>query len=219
MRIDLLRFLLRDRNAKCTESFDRVLAADGIEVVRTAPRAPRMNAHCERVIGTPAARGPRSPADMEQAPRPRGPRHYAEHCSRHRPTPGPGTTPAPRPGASDARGHPDCSPAPTHPSTRRCDQRVQIRGLTSSDEFLNGTSWRHTVDSERSPSTRSSRCRNCCGARFALVTVVLRAHHGPCRRVAHERRSPDCRSCCHPPAGIGEVAALVLGPKYGLRGQ
>jgi putative transposase len=51
-RIDSLRFLLRDRDAKYTGSFDAVFAADGIEAVRAAPRAPRMNAHCERVIGT-----------------------------------------------------------------------------------------------------------------------------------------------------------------------
>jgi len=51
-RVDSLRFLLRDRDAKYAGSFDAVFAADGIEAVRAAPRAPRMNAHCERVIGT-----------------------------------------------------------------------------------------------------------------------------------------------------------------------
>jgi putative transposase len=51
-RINLLRFLIRDRDAKYTGSFDAVFSADGIEAVRTAPHAPRMNAHCERVIGT-----------------------------------------------------------------------------------------------------------------------------------------------------------------------
>ncbi|MFJ8028357.1 integrase core domain-containing protein [Streptomyces sp. NPDC096311] len=52
VRVNSPRFLLRDWDAKNTEPFDTVFAADGIEVVRTAPRAPRMNAHCERVIGT-----------------------------------------------------------------------------------------------------------------------------------------------------------------------
>ncbi|MEU1784943.1 integrase core domain-containing protein [Streptomyces sparsogenes] len=52
VRVGSLRFLLRDRDAKYTESFDAVFTADDIQVVRTAPQAPRMNAHCERVIGT-----------------------------------------------------------------------------------------------------------------------------------------------------------------------
>ncbi|MER6149316.1 integrase core domain-containing protein [Streptomyces hirsutus] len=46
------RFLIRDRDAQYTDSFDAVLEADGIKAVWTAPRTPRMNAHGERVVET-----------------------------------------------------------------------------------------------------------------------------------------------------------------------
>jgi hypothetical protein len=52
MRMDSLRFLLRDRDAKYTESFDAVFEADDIRIIRTASRAPRMNTRCERIMGT-----------------------------------------------------------------------------------------------------------------------------------------------------------------------
>ncbi|WP_342775445.1 integrase core domain-containing protein [Streptomyces tateyamensis] len=52
MRIDSLRFLLRDRDAKYGPSFDAVFEADDMNVIKSAPRAPRMIAHCERVIGS-----------------------------------------------------------------------------------------------------------------------------------------------------------------------
>ncbi|EFL27542.1 LOW QUALITY PROTEIN: integrase, partial [Streptomyces himastatinicus ATCC 53653] len=52
VHLESLRFLIRDRDSQYTESFDAVFEAEGIETVQTAPRAPRMNAHCERVIGT-----------------------------------------------------------------------------------------------------------------------------------------------------------------------
>lgn len=52
LRLESLRFLVRDRDRKYTESFNAVFASEGIETLKTAPRAPRMNAHCERVIGT-----------------------------------------------------------------------------------------------------------------------------------------------------------------------
>lgn len=50
-RSESLRFLLRDRDRKYTDSFDAVFAAEEMEVLLSAPQAPRMNAHCERVIG------------------------------------------------------------------------------------------------------------------------------------------------------------------------
>ncbi|MFI1335290.1 hypothetical protein ACH4U7_35310 [Streptomyces sp. NPDC020845] len=52
MRTDSLRFLLRDRDGKYGQSFDAVFEADGMEVIKSAPRTPRMIAHCERVIGS-----------------------------------------------------------------------------------------------------------------------------------------------------------------------
>lgn len=51
-RIDSLRFLPRDRDAKYGPSFDAVFDAEEMEALKSAPRAPRMNAHCERVIGS-----------------------------------------------------------------------------------------------------------------------------------------------------------------------
>ncbi|MGW3572029.1 integrase core domain-containing protein, partial [Streptomyces sp. NPDC000941] len=51
-RIETLRFLLRDRDGKYGEAFDAVFEAEGMEVLNSAPQAPRMNAHCERIIGS-----------------------------------------------------------------------------------------------------------------------------------------------------------------------
>lgn len=52
MPLKSLRFLIRDRDSKYVESFDAVFEAEDIETLKTAPRSPRMNAHCGRAIGT-----------------------------------------------------------------------------------------------------------------------------------------------------------------------
>ncbi|BBJ45155.1 integrase [Streptomyces antimycoticus] len=52
VHLESLRFLVRDRDSEYIDSFDAVFESESIEVLRTAKRPPRMNAHCERVIGT-----------------------------------------------------------------------------------------------------------------------------------------------------------------------
>jgi transposase InsO family protein len=51
-RLGTLRFLIRDRDPLFTTAFVEVFKAEGLRIIATLPRTPRMNAICERVIGT-----------------------------------------------------------------------------------------------------------------------------------------------------------------------
>jgi putative transposase len=51
-RCESIRFLIRDRGSNFTASFDAVFRAVGTRIVRSAVQAPRMNAVCERLVGT-----------------------------------------------------------------------------------------------------------------------------------------------------------------------
>ncbi|MEU7739818.1 hypothetical protein [Nonomuraea sp. NPDC049158] len=51
-RIAELRFLIHDRDPLFSSAFREVLAAEGFRITATVAQTPRMNAICERVIGT-----------------------------------------------------------------------------------------------------------------------------------------------------------------------
>jgi len=51
-RFEDIKFLIRDRGSNFTASFDAVFQATGARILRTAVQAPRMNATCERLVGT-----------------------------------------------------------------------------------------------------------------------------------------------------------------------
>jgi putative transposase len=51
-RFEDTRFLIRDRGPNFTASFDAVFQATGTRILVSAVQAPRMNAICERLVGT-----------------------------------------------------------------------------------------------------------------------------------------------------------------------
>jgi putative transposase len=51
-RINAFRLFVRDRDAKFTSAFDKILANEGVTIVKIPPRTPRANCYAERWVRT-----------------------------------------------------------------------------------------------------------------------------------------------------------------------
>jgi hypothetical protein len=128
-RMKSLRFMLPDRDTKYTEAFDAVFPPEDVAVLLRAPRAPRMNAHCERVIGTIRREAPDHVLIVNEAHARRVLGRHQDHYNGHRPHQGrsqlpPDVSEEPRPNASTAT--PANSHAPASPAERSTSTDIQL---------------------------------------------------------------------------------------------
>jgi transposase InsO family protein len=84
-RTSPVRFLIRDRDAKFSRSFDAVLRSERMRVIRTPVQAPNANAYAERVIATMRAECLDWTLIWGRRHLDRTLRTYAEHYNRGRP--------------------------------------------------------------------------------------------------------------------------------------
>jgi putative transposase len=94
--MESLRFLLHDRDGKYGQSFDTVFEAEEMEILKCAPQAPPMNAHCERVTGSIQREALDHVLIMNEAHTRHVQATYKRHYNEHRPSPRPQPTPAGR---------------------------------------------------------------------------------------------------------------------------
>ena len=84
-RVSPVRFLIRDRDAKFSRSFDQVIRSEGARVIVTPIQAPNANAHAERVIETMRAECLDWTLVLGRRHLDRTLRTYVEHYNRQRP--------------------------------------------------------------------------------------------------------------------------------------
>jgi Integrase core domain len=124
------RFLIRDRGSNFTASSGAVFQAAGTTILRTAVQAPRMNATCERLIGTLRRELPGRTLILSQAHLRGVLAEYQEHYNTARPHQGIGQRVPWRCSLSPRhRGPPWHLPDPPKTGPERPDQRVRASRL------------------------------------------------------------------------------------------
>ena len=126
-----MRFLIRDRGSDFTRSFDAVFEAAGTRILRCAVQAPRMNAICERLVGTLRRETLDRVLILGEAHLRSVLAEYQAHCNNARPHQGIAQRiPAGERDAHRATDRHRCRADPPKTRPGRPDQRVRARRLT-----------------------------------------------------------------------------------------
>ena len=121
-RFEDFRFLIRDRGSNFTAAFDAVFQATGTTILQTAVQAPRMNAVCERLVGTLRRELLDRMLILGEAHLRAVLTEYQEHYNTARPHQGIGQC------VPDAEHHPPCTTA-GHLHARQIRRKPVLSGL------------------------------------------------------------------------------------------
>jgi hypothetical protein len=178
-RMEPLRFLLRDRDGKYGQSFDAVCEAEETEILKSAPRAPRTNAHCERVIGSIRREALDHVLIMNEAHARHVLAAYERHYNEHRPH---------RARTNYLRA-PTSSPSP-------CTTSKSADSSTPASSAAPATSTAIRLDLQRQLSEPHTLVFLPCDSCMTWGNAPL-CQHGKCARTMVQSTPRRCR-CCQP---------------------
>ena len=187
------KFLIRDRDAKFTASFDEVFAPEGIRNIATPIRSPRANASAARFIGTVRRECLDRMLVFHRAQLEAVPSQFVDHYNGHRPSPLPWTA-GPARSREEAAAHQPSGSSPV--ATARQARRSRSRGSTRRVSWPDGFLGTHTnrISSRDSETAQPTTPRTPGDARLARDSVNPCLRYVTMKGESAGQRDTGCRA-------------------------